>query len=203
MIKQFSKQEELVLFLKAVNRITLILFIVLLILLSIVWITNTEWFLKKRYPLKYATQIFHYSGENRLDPYLVASVILEESKFNPRAVSSKGAIGLMQIMPDTGKWVAEQININNYNSDMLFDPETNIKIGTWHLANLMEEFNGELVLVMAAYNGGSGNVNQWLQEKTYSRDGKTLKHIPFKETRDYVKKIKKTYEIYKKLYEKD
>ncbi|MCI6693385.1 MULTISPECIES: lytic transglycosylase domain-containing protein [unclassified Clostridium] len=154
------------------------------------------------YPYKYAEYVNKYSEEYELDPYLVLAVIKTESDFDKTAVSKKDAKGLMQIMDTTGEWVAKEIGINYFMTSMMFDPELNIKIGCWYLKNLKEEFNNNLDLVLAAYNGGSGNVNKWLSHEEYSTDGENLDYIPFPETKKYVNKVKVNYNIYRYLYDK-
>ena len=154
------------------------------------------------YPYKYSEYVNKYSEEYGLDPYLVLAVIKTESNFDKTAVSKKDAKGLMQIMDTTGEWVAEELNINYFMPSMLFDPELNIRMGSWYLNNLEEEFDDNLDLVLAAYNGGSGNVNKWLSHEEYSADGENLDYIPFPETKKYVDKVKVNYNIYKYLYDK-
>lgn len=161
-------------------------------------------FLMKNYifPYKYTEYINKYSEEYDLDPYLVLAVIKTESNFDERALSNKGAKGLMQIMDATGEWAAEELNINYFMASMLYDPELNIKMGCWYLDRLSYEFQGDLDLMIAAYNGGSGNVNKWLSQEEYSEDGESLSYIPFPETKKYVDKVKVNYNIYKYLYNK-
>ncbi|WP_229768585.1 lytic transglycosylase domain-containing protein [Tissierella pigra] len=156
--------------------------------------------LTTKYPIGYKSAIVKYSNEYNLDPYLVASIINVESKYDKNAISSKEAKGLMQIAPQTGQWAGEVLGIENYNAEMLFDPEVNIRIGTWYLNNLFTEFNGDLDLVLAAYNAGSGNVSKWLDNEEYCRDGVTLSVIPFKETKDYLVKIQDNYKVYSSVY---
>ena len=158
---------------------------------------------KNIYPVEYDEYIEKYSDEFDLDPWLVLSVIWVESKFDNTATSSKDARGLMQVTPQTGQWASEKLELENYEHELLYDPGTNIRIGSWYLDNLIAEFDGDLELVIAAYNGGSGNVTKWLRNGNYSDDGKTLKNIPFAETEDYVEKVFKTYDKYKELYEDD
>jgi soluble lytic murein transglycosylase len=153
------------------------------------------------FPVKFKEYVIEYSEKNNIDPNLVFAIIKAESNFNPRAVSHKNARGLMQISEITGSWGAERVGIKNYNSEMLFDPEINIRIGCWYLGTLMNEYSGRVDLVIAAYNGGSGNVNRWLKDENYSSTGTSLDKIPFKETERYVKKVKNNYMIYKGLYE--
>lgn len=152
------------------------------------------------YPVKYSDIVQIYSQKYELDPLLVFAIIKVESNFKPDAVSPKNAMGLMQITEKTGSWGARKLNITKYDNSMLYLPETNIRIGCWYLSTLYNEF-GETDLVLAAYNGGSGNVKQWLGDSNYSASGKSLDLIPFKETALYLNKVKNSYNIYKKLYE--
>src|SRR5699024_4703950 len=124
-------------------------------------------FFATRYPVAYRAAIVKYSNENDIDPYLVASIINVESSYDKLAVSSKGAKGLMQISPQTGQWGSEVLGMDNYNESDLFDPDINIKIGSWYINRLLKEFNGDLDLTLAAYNAGSGNVRKWLADEKY------------------------------------
>lgn len=155
------------------------------------------------YPMDYKEYIMKYSEQYNLDPYLVASVIKTESDFEKNAKSNKGAIGLMQLTPSTAKWAAKQMKIKNFKVDMLYDEEFNIKMGCWYLDNLKQEFNNNMQLVIAAYNGGRGNVKKWLNNEENSKNGVDLHYIPFKETDKYVKKVKVSQNIYEFLYKKD
>jgi len=175
------------------------IFIVLLIVVTIA-LQNTDWVLRTIYPIHYSDLIEKYAVEYEIDPYLVASIMKNESKFNPNAVSRKDAKGLMQIAPVTGEWAAEKLNIENYSEDMLFDPELNIKMGVWYLNVLKYEFSNNMELMIAGYNAGNGNVKKWLNNPEYSKDGETLDEIPFNETKIYQRKVLRDYEIYKKLY---
>lgn len=156
--------------------------------------------IKNIYPMKYESIISQYTMEYGLDFYLVAAIIKVESNYDRLAISNKGAIGLMQIKPSTGKWIAEQIGIKDFDEEMLYEPEINIKMGCWYLNYLLRYYKGNIQLALAAYNGGLGNVNKWLMNKDYSDDGASLKSIPFEETNAYMKKINRTYNIYKRLY---
>ncbi|WZL75015.1 lytic transglycosylase domain-containing protein [Clostridiaceae bacterium 35-E11] len=177
------------------------LIIVIIIVMGIgIMLNNSNWLLKMIYPIHYEEIINKYATEYNLDPYFVAAIIRVESKFNEKAQSSKNARGLMQIASITGKWASEELNIDNYTEEMLFVPDTNIRIGCWYLNKLRKEFAGNVQLILAAYNGGSGNVSKWLKDTRYSQDGKTLKDIPFPETKLYVEKVVKNYKIYKIIY---
>lgn len=176
----------------------IILFIVILV--TIIFVMDNAAMLL--YPAKYRNLVQQYSIKYDIDPYLVLAIIKVESNFKPEAVSPKNARGLMQISEKTGNWGAEKLQLMDYTNEGLFDPETNISIGCWYLSVLYGEF-GDTDLVLAAYNGGSGNVAQWLKDSSLSASGKSLDRIPFKETEQYLKKVKNSYKIYKKLYEND
>jgi len=176
-------------------------FLILFLILLIFYIWNTKFLLKILNPIHYKEEIFRYAEENSLDPYLVVSIIRVESKFDKEAISPKGALGLMQVYPKTAEWVAPKVGINDYRNEMLFDPEINIKIGCWYLGYLLNYFKGkDIKVVLAAYNAGIGNVERWLKDERYSVNGKDLKEIPFDETKEYVEKVLKYYEIYKNIY---
>lgn len=157
-------------------------------------------YMKITYPLGYLDLIKKYSNEYNVDPYLVAAIINVESRYDKEAISSKKARGLMQISPTTGEWAAEELAIEDFTLEKLFEPEINIRIGTWYLKVLSEEFDNNLQLILAAYNGGSGNVSKWLGNKDYSKDGLVLSKIPFKETEEYIKKVERNLKIYRIIY---
>ncbi len=153
----------------------------------------------KYFPLEHEELIKKYSEEFSLkdyglDEYHIAAVICTESRFNEKAESNKGAVGLMQILPDTGAWAAEKIGMDDYDADRLWEPEVNIRLGCWYLSYLCDMFDGDLQKVFAAYNAGPGNVKEWIE------DGK-LVNIEHAETENYLIRIEKRYEIYKKLYD--
>lgn len=159
--------------------------------------------LRTMYPVNYKDYISKYSKTYNLDPRLVSAIIKVESGYDVKAKSHKNARGLMQISPTTGEWASRELNISDFTLEKLYDPEKNIMIGCWYLDILRQEFNNDLQLILAAYNGGSGNVTKWLNNKHYSKNGKTLDVIPFKETKDYVDKVMKNYKMYKKIYDED
>lgn len=180
-------------------RVFIVIIITVLIVATLIMLP--PFLLKNMYPLKYKDIVEKYSMEYNIDFYLVMAIIKVESNFDKNAVSHKGAKGLMQLTGQTAQWGAQALNLSDYTSDKVYDPETNIKIGCWYINRLMQEFDNDLTLVLAAYNGGSGNVNKWLQDKNLSSSGKTLDKIPFKETENYVKKVIREYHVYKKLYQ--
>ncbi len=170
-------------------------------ILVLFWISdNKDYILKKFYPTKYSEYVYKYSKQYNVDPYLVFSIMRVESSFNPNAESKSGAKGLMQVTDGTGEWVAKKIQLKDYSSDLLYEPEFNIMIGCWYLNNLQSQFNGNMMLALTAYNGGSGNVEKWLKNKEYSQTGESLDKIPFSETQKYVDKVQKDYSVYRSLY---
>ena len=173
--------------------------VILVIILGFVALyNNISWFMCYIYPLKYEQSIIKYSAEYGVDPYLVASVIKVESNFSPKVVSKRGAIGLMQIMPKSAMWAAEQMGIDNFQVENLQNPDLNIKIGTWYLSSLLNEFDNDIILALAAYNGGQGNVAKWLAQGKMQQQKE--EEIPFSETRNFVMRVKKSYKWYKRLY---
>ena len=151
------------------------------------------------YPLKYKELITQYAREYELDPALVAALIRTESSFNPGAVSPVGALGLMQIMPDTGDWIAMRLG-EAFDAENLKDAERNIRYGCWYLMYLCRRYGGDVKCAAAAYHGGFGAVDKWLEDPQYSSDGKTLDAIPYAQTAIYADTILERYEIYKTLY---
>lgn len=152
------------------------------------------------YPFPYRELISFYAGAYRVDPYLLAAIIKTESNFKKNAVSRRGARGLMQIMPETGYWIAGQIGGQSFEPDLLFEPEINIKLGTWYVVDLQKEFDNNPVLVLAAYNGGRGNVKEWQQQKEWANRQVELEMIPFPETRYFIKKVLWNQMVYTFLY---
>lgn len=176
-----------------------LIFIFLLVIAVLVF-QNLEWILKTIYPVHHYDLIEKYSNEYDVDPYLVAAIMKNESRFDTNAISKKDAKGLMQIAPVTGQWAAEKLKIPSYSEDMLFEPELNIHIGIWYLNVLKQEFGNNIEVIIAGYNAGNGNVKKWLSNPNYSQDGRTLDEIPFSETKIYQKRVLRDYEIYSKIY---
>jgi len=152
------------------------------------------------YPLHYRDVVLRHAAEHQIDPLLVTAVMHVESSFRPNAVSPKGAKGLMQLMPSTAEWAASQMGMSTYSEEMLFDPEINVSIGVWYLANLRRLFDNDTALALAAYNGGRANVLRWLSEESWSGSVEDADDIPFPETRAYVKKVLTTYEWYRRVW---
>jgi soluble lytic murein transglycosylase len=143
--------------------------------------------------IPYNAAITKYAAEYSVESALIKAMIKTESNFNPRAVSKRGARGLMQIMPATAKEIAAKLGVENYNDDMLFNPDINIMFGAYYVKTLLNSFN--LNLSLAAYNAGMGKVGQWQYENPIVEY--ESEHIPFEETKSYVKKVKRFYKFYK------
>lgn len=152
----------------------------------------TAYFYKR--PYKQAVQ--SASIQFSLPKSLIYAVIKAESSFNRVAVSSKGAKGLMQITDGTAKFIAKELGIVSYD---IFEAKTNITFGCFYIRYLMDNY-GDLTVALCCYNAGMGNVNGWLKDKNYSKDGVHLDKIPFKETANYVKKVTRFCKTYKLLY---
>ncbi len=178
------------------RKIMLLLLLVMLLALAF----NAERIGRHYYPFPHQEMIFHYAQKHNLDPYLLAALIKTESNFQAEAESPKGALGLMQIMPDTGHWIAAQLGQEEFDPRLLTDPKTNLAFGTWYLAQLFEEFNHDPIIALAAYNGGRGNVQVWLRNDRWTGEAKHLEQIPFPETRQFVRKVLLNYRIYQFLY---
>jgi len=178
-----------------------LIWILSLVILGVLLTSKAFW--RVFYPFPYKAIIFAEAARNNIDPFLVAAIIKTESNFASEAESKMGARGIMQIMPETGRWAAEKMNLRDFHPDDLYETETNIKIGCWYLNNLNQEFKGNKVLVVAAYNGGRGNVREWLEKQQWTGEHATVDQIPFQETRQYVRKVMKNYSRYRYLYGKD
>ena len=156
----------------------------------------------ENYPLDFREPILRIAGEYNLSPALVAAVIRNESSFRPSAESSVGARGLMQVMPDTGKWIAGKLKTDGYTDEMLYDPETNIRFGCWYLNYLSSLFAGDPLCVVCAYHAGQGEISSWLANPLYSNDGTTLMEdrLPEGPTKQYAGRVTRDYGIYQAKY---
>ncbi|AGB40428.1 soluble lytic murein transglycosylase-like protein [Halobacteroides halobius DSM 5150] len=180
-----------------------VLFILLVLIVLGLLISNYKIFLKVIYPLVYKDLIFREAANKGLDPYLVAAVIYAESKFDPHATSNTGAKGLMQIMPKTGKWIAKMKSDNDFSVSDLYTVKKNIEYGCWYLAWLYKRFDRKLAVTLAAYNGGLGNVDKWLENDRWDGKHKNADQIPFTQTKNYVNRVMKFYDRYKFIYKEE
>jgi soluble lytic murein transglycosylase len=160
---------------------------------AFVYLQRTEppWYARLWYPLHYTTIVRVHADENRIDPALLAAVIETESKFNSDARSGAGAVGLMQLTPSTAEGIAKATGGSKFVVSDLTDPDINVRYGAWYLRHLLDRYNQQERLALAAYNAGEDNVDRWQREHI---------GIQFKETRDYVDKVERLTKIYRRAY---
>ena len=158
--------------------------------------------LKIIYPKTYNEYVSKYADEYSVERNLIFAVIKAESNFNDKAISNRNAIGVMQIMEDTAKEIAEKNSIeldnNNFKGELL-NIDNNINIGTKYLSILLEKYQNKEI-ALAAYNAGIGTVNNWIEKGVIKADGSDIENVPYKETNNYIRKILRNYKIYEGLY---
>jgi soluble lytic murein transglycosylase len=150
-------------------------------------------------PLQYSSMIRQEAAAKHLDPALVAAVIYAETKFDPRT-SSAGAVGLMQLLPQTATFLAERSGATTFSTADLSTPQVNIAYGSYYLRYLLNEYHGDTVLALAAYNGGETNVNNWVSSAHADGQRFRVGDIPFPETRAYVQRVLSARGQYRKTY---
>jgi soluble lytic murein transglycosylase len=175
-----------------VRKLVVALVLVVAVVGGVLYINRTmpPWYERIRYPLRYSEYVRVHAREHHLDPALLAAVIYQESKFRAGAKSSSGAIGLMQLTPSTAKGIAIRTHGSSFRTSDLYDPDINIRYGTWYLDNLFKKYGTER-LVLAAYNAGQGNVDEWRARG---------EAIQFAETRAYVKRVERLKKIYRSAW---
>ncbi len=171
-------------------------FIILILVLGAVFFYNND---EKTYPRPDLYLVSYYCDKYDVETNLVYAVMKQESGFNPDAISSKGAVGLMQVMPDTASWAASKIGLD-YDEAKLKDESYNLHIAIWFLSYLTKEYEGNTTKVIAAYNGGDGNVNYWLKEGIWDGTLNDADSIPFAETGHYVETVSRNLEKYREIY---
>jgi len=152
--------------------------------------TEPRWYERMRYPLRYEEIVRGHAENYRLEPQLLAAMIYQESKFDPEARSSSGAVGLMQLLPETGQGIADRTGGDSWRPEDLLIPELNVRYGAWYLRHLLDKYDDES-LALAAYNAGQTNVDEW------RRDGAG---IQFAETRHYVERVQELKRMYADVY---
>ncbi len=151
------------------------------------------------FPVFYEDVIRERALEYEIDPFLVLAMIREESRFNPWNESVAGARGLMQIIFSTGEWIAQKLNLEDFTDEMLFSHEVNINLGCWYINYLKERFSNDSILMISGYNAGPGTTSKWLKEYDRSDLDNFVENIPYSETREHIKKVMKSYQMYKRL----
>lgn len=152
------------------------------------------------FPKAYWADLRKYSLLNGLDPYLVASLIRQESEFNAAAISHANAVGLMQLLPSVGKSVAKQVKLKGYRAPQLYTPTVNLELGTRYFKEMVDRYNGQFEYALAAYNAGTDRVGDWLGQGHYRDPQEFVESIPFTETREYVQAILRNASVYRQLY---
>ena len=157
------------------------------------WVVEAEpdWYLRARYPLEYEHIVSAHARNYGLDPALLAAVIYAESRFEADVESSAGAVGLMQLLPETARGIALRTGGARFVVSDLRDPEINVRYGSWYLNHLRGRYDGDMRLVLAAYHAGQGNVDRWLEEGG---------GIAFPETRAYVDEVGRVTRVYARAY---
>lgn len=171
--------------------------VILTIFLVVLW---HKPILRLFFVLDYENLIVAYSRENQVNPAMISAIVFTESRFDTLAKSHKGALGLMQIMPETGAGIAKKLNWEEFSSNDLLDPDKNLRIGIWYIAYLKRQFNYNDYLALASYNAGLSNVNNWIAEGTWDGDTVRIEQIPFPETKKYLLQIMFLKRIYSYLY---
>jgi soluble lytic murein transglycosylase len=152
------------------------------------------------FPRPFWTDVQKQAAANALDPYLVASLIRQESEFNPNAVSHANAFGLMQLLPQVGKGEARAAHMKHFSTSSLLLPDINIQLGTHYFKEMVTQYSGQVEYALAAYNAGSNRVDDWRQSGHYGDVAEFVESIPFTETREYVQAIVRNARVYERLY---
>lgn len=150
-----------------------------------------------RYPFPFLQEIEYWSGQRQLNPLLVTALIRQESRFEPKIRSVAGAVGLMQVMPGTSKWIAEQINLAQYNSEI---PKDNILLGTWFLNYTHQQYDNNSLFAIASYNAGPNAVSKWRSNLGISDPDEFVEAVPYEETKGYIRQVFGNYWNYLRLY---
>jgi len=159
-----------------------------------------QWAWSVLFPKPYWGDLTRYSNANGLDPYLVASLIRQESEFNPQAVSRANAWGLMQLLPHVGKDLAKEVRMRRFSQEQLTDPSVNLELGTRYFKHMVDSFGGHVEYALAAYNAGADRVKTWQAQGPYRDIHEFVESIPFTETREYVQAIMRNATVYRLLY---
>lgn len=182
--------------------ISVCILLMLLVLLTLLWVR--VWQPRKQefiYPLLYREELLAASEEFSIDPCMLAALVYVESSYQADAVSPVGAIGLMQIMPETGQWLSGKIELEgDYTVDRLYDPAVNLRLGCWYLDYLYTRYDGQWQEALTAYIAGQGQVDKWLKDPALSADGKYLDVIPGQDVKEYAAKVMRIHESYQEAY---
>ena len=159
-----------------------------------------SWYTQTVYPLEYASAIRAGADRYDLDPALVAAVVYAESRFDERARSSQGAVGLMQVLPETAEQIADESGGATFTTEDLEDPRINVRYGSYYLRQALDAYDGDVRAAVASYNAGMGAVDEWLSSAREEGRRLRLDDIPYAETKAYVEKVLEARRVYREEY---
>ena len=171
-----------------------------ILLVALIFVLYVPAFWRTVYPIHYYSLIQRESRVVKVNPLLVAALVRVESHFQEDDVSHAGAVGLMQLMPQTASWAAGKIGMKLHGRIDLSEPALNVRLGSWYIAYLIKMFHGQLPEAIAAYNAGPNRVERWIRDGTWSGDEVAVADIPLRETRHFVARVLYTYQIFKRFY---
>jgi soluble lytic murein transglycosylase len=157
-------------------------------------------FWRLAFPMPFRAALEKYCRERRLDPFLIAALVRQESEFDPQAVSRAKAYGLSQVLPSTGRQLARKVGLRRFSASMLFQPAVNLNLGTYMFRSLVDQYGGRLEPALAAYNAGKSRSDAWLNWGAFREPPEFIETIPFTETRNYVQIVLRNAELYRRLY---
>jgi soluble lytic murein transglycosylase len=162
--------------------------------------TAPERFWELLFPLPFRRDLVRQSSASELDPHIVAGLVRQESEFNPKVISRANAYGLTQIVPSTGRQLARKAGIRSFTASMLFQPATNLQLGTSYLRSLLDQWDGKWEQTLASYNAGKSRVLNWITWGDYKEPAEFVETIPFTETREYVQSVLRNAAAYRRIY---
>jgi soluble lytic murein transglycosylase len=158
-------------------------------------------FWRRLFPLPFRAYLTANARKHDLDPFMVAALVRQESEFNPRARSRANALGLTQVMPSTGRSLARRVGLRRYSTSMLYHAEPNLRIGTYYLRTMLDQWGGKWEHTLASYNAGKSRVNEWITWGDFEEPAEFVETIPFTETRDYVQAVVRNAALYRQIYQ--
>ena len=177
-----------------------LIYIGIILLMFVITSVIAPVILRGMFPMPHYELVERYARDNTLQITFVYAVIKTESGFREEVTSPKGAIGLMQITEKTGTWISSMLQVADFTPDDLKKPEINIRFGCWYLSYLMDRFNGNRELAIAAYNAGEGAVSRWVETGAITWKDMKIKDLPYSETEQYMMRVNRIYFVYKTLY---
>ena len=162
--------------------------------------SSTQRLWRLAFPLPYWDALQRSARAQNIDPYLFAALVRQESEFDTNVVSGANAYGLSQVLPPTGRMLSRKLHVGRFRADLLFNPDVNLRIGTYYLRSLVDSLGGRWDAALASYNAGKSRVVDWLKRAQYQDSAEFVESIPITETRNYVQSIFRNADIYRRLY---